>query len=62
MDKASFLKADEIGRRQFMINAAHSYLGVSVAPMLGASLATGSLGAKNAVKAKAEELPNTSSS
>ena len=31
---------DELSRRQFMVNAARSYLGVSVAPMLGASLAT----------------------
>ena len=52
MDKASFLKADELGRRQFMINAARSYLGVSVAPMLGASLATGSLGAQERRKGK----------
>ncbi|MDP0490801.1 MAG: DUF1501 domain-containing protein [Verrucomicrobiota bacterium JB023] len=33
-------KSDELGRRQFLINAARSYLGVSVAPMLGASLAS----------------------
>jgi len=52
MDKASFLNTDELGRRQFMINAARSYLGVTVAPMLGASLATGSLGAQERRKAK----------
>lgn len=33
-------KADELDRRNFMINAARSYLGVTVAPMLGATLAS----------------------
>ncbi|MDQ8189043.1 DUF1501 domain-containing protein [Roseibacillus persicicus] len=40
MKNNEFNKADELGRRQFMINAARSYLGVTVAPMLGATLAT----------------------
>lgn len=40
MKNSDFNKADELGRRQFMINAARSYLGVTVAPMLGASLAS----------------------
>ena len=40
MKNSEFNKADELDRRQFMINAARSYLGVTVAPMLGASLAT----------------------
>ncbi|MBK1833969.1 DUF1501 domain-containing protein [Roseibacillus ishigakijimensis] len=40
MKHNDFNKADELGRRQFMINAARSYLGVTVAPMLGATLAT----------------------
>lgn len=40
MKNSDFHKADELGRRQFMINAARSYLGVTVAPMLGATLAT----------------------
>jgi hypothetical protein len=35
-----FNKADEVSRRQFMIGAARGYLGVSLAPMLGATLAT----------------------
>jgi len=35
-----FNKGDEVSRRQFMIGAAHSYLGVSVLPMLGATVAT----------------------
>jgi hypothetical protein len=38
------MKADELTRRQFMVNAARSYLGVTVAPMLGASIAGISLG------------------
>ncbi len=37
-------KVDELDRRNFMINAARSYLGVTVAPMLGASLATPAFG------------------
>lgn len=40
MKNSDFNKADELGRRQFMVNAARTYLGVTVAPMLGASLAT----------------------
>ena len=32
-------KQDELTRRQFMVNAARSYLGVTVAPMVGASVA-----------------------
>ncbi|MGJ8694958.1 MAG: DUF1501 domain-containing protein [Verrucomicrobiaceae bacterium] len=55
MDKSQLLRADEVGRRQFLINSAHTYLGVTVAPMLGASL-TGSLGAKSvAARAKTAE-------
>lgn len=34
------MKQDEISRRQFMINSARTSLGVTVAPMLGASVAT----------------------
>ena len=33
MNRSDFFKADEVGRRQFLINSAHTYLGVSVAPM-----------------------------
>lgn len=40
MSSNQFNKADELGRRQFLVNAAKSYLGVSVAPMLGAGLAS----------------------
>jgi len=46
MNKREFNKADELGRRQFLINAARGYLGVSVAPMLGAGLAGSALGAR----------------
>ena len=40
MKNSNFLKGDELGRRQFLADAARSYLGVSVAPLLGATLAT----------------------
>lgn len=40
MSDQEFIKGSELDRRRFMINAARSYLGVSVAPMLGASLAS----------------------
>lgn len=43
MDNTPFMKADEIGRRQFLADAARKYLGVTVAPMLGASLASPAL-------------------
>lgn len=33
-------KTDEITRRQFMVNAAQSYLGVSLIPMLGTAIST----------------------
>lgn len=58
MDNRPFTSADELGRRQFMINAARSYLGVSVAPMLGAGLASNSFGQsqKHAGGAKAEHV------
>lgn len=44
MKNSDLNKADELGRRQFMVNAARTYLGVTVAPMLGASLATPAFG------------------
>ena len=58
MDNRPFYNTDELGRRQFMINAARTYLGVSVAPMLGAGLATSSFGQtqKHAGGAKAEHV------
>ena len=40
MRDKEFNKGDELGRRQFLVDAARSYLGVSVAPLLGATLAT----------------------
>lgn len=45
MNRSELNKHDELCRRQFLINSAHTYLGVSVAPMIGASL-TSSLGAQ----------------
>lgn len=56
MDKNEFNKTDELARRQFMINAARSYLGVSVVPMIGASVASTSWAATgNARGEKAAE-------
>ena len=37
--KSDLNKTDELTRRQFMANAAKTYLGVGLSPMLGASLA-----------------------
>jgi len=54
MSRTNLFKADELGRRQFLINSAHTYLGVSVAPMLGAGL-TSSLGAQEAGGRKTAE-------
>ena len=58
MDIRPFMNFDELGRRQFMINAARSYLGVSLAPMLGAGLAGSSFGQsqKHVGGAKAEHV------
>ena len=48
MNSKDFKKVDEVGRRQFLLNAAKSYLGVSTAPMLGLSLASPVLGQTSA--------------
>ena len=45
MNNHEFNRQDELTRRQIMVNAARSYLGVTVAPMLGGTLATGAIGA-----------------
>ena len=45
MNTHEFNKQEELTRRQVMANAARTYLGVTVAPMLGGTLATGALGA-----------------
>ena len=37
-------KQDELSRRAFMMNAARTYLGVGLAPMLGSSLASSAYG------------------
>jgi hypothetical protein len=55
MHKNEVLNSDELTRRQFMINAARSYLGVSVVPMLGVGLAGSSWGASAGARAKAAE-------
>ena len=39
-----FNKQDELSRRAFMMNAARTYLGVGLAPMLGSSLASNAFG------------------
>ena len=56
MNEKDTHNADELTRRQFMINAARSYLGVSVVPMVGASVSSTSWAATgNARGAKAAE-------
>ena len=45
MNNHKFNRQDELTRRQIMVNAARAYLGVTVAPMMGGSLATGAIGA-----------------
>ncbi len=44
MSNNKLTEQDELTRRQFMVNAARTYLGVTVAPMLGASIAGSALG------------------
>lgn len=56
MDTHFSHKVDKLGRRQFMINAARSYLGVSLAPMLGAGIAGSAFGQKHVGGAKAEHV------
>jgi hypothetical protein len=43
-DSNQFNGADELTRRQFMCDSARKYLGVTLAPMLGASVATDAFG------------------
>ncbi len=52
--KSDLNKADELTRRQFMANAAKTYLGVGLSPMLGASLASKAL-AQSGGKSQAAE-------
>ena len=47
MSNCELMKADELTRRRFMTNAARAYLGVTVAPLLGAGLASAPLGAQS---------------
>ena len=55
MSDREFNKGDEVARRQFMINAARSYLGVTVLPMLGASVASQALGQRSSGPSKVAE-------
>ncbi|MGB1937230.1 MAG: DUF1501 domain-containing protein [Akkermansiaceae bacterium] len=52
--KSKLNKADELTRRQFMANAAKTYLGVGLAPMVGTTLASKAL-AQSGVKATPAE-------
>ena len=46
---------DELTRRQFMANAAKTYLGVGLAPMLGASVASRAYAQTSGGKSKPAE-------
>ena len=48
-----FNKADDLTRRQFMADAARKYLGVTVAPMLGATVASEAYGFTTPLRARA---------
>ena len=52
MSTNPFLKSDELGRRQFMSNAARTLLGVHLLPMFGPSIAGAAPTASAAAKAK----------
>ena len=53
----NFNKADELTRRQFMANAAKTYLGVGLAPMLGSTVASRAFAqSSGAQKASAESV------
>lgn len=51
-----FLKADELTRRQFVTNAARTYLGVHLLPMLGGTIASAAPDATIATKGKAKHV------
>lgn len=53
--KSKLNKADEFTRRQFMANAAKTYLGVGLAPMLGASVASRAFAQAPGAKGKPAE-------
>lgn len=50
------LKADQLTRRQFIHNAARTYLGVGLAPMLGSSIASASMAQSSSDKKPAEAV------
>ena len=52
-DRNEFNQADELTRRQFMCDSARKYLGVTLAPMLGASVATEVFGFNTPLRARA---------
>ncbi len=56
MNYSKFLKADELGRRQFMLDTAYRCLGVSLAPMLGSSIASNALAQVAHPGSKAEHV------
>ncbi|MBK1881267.1 DUF1501 domain-containing protein [Luteolibacter pohnpeiensis] len=51
-----FNRADELTRRQFMSNAARTYLGVHLFPMLGGSIASAAPAKEIAAKARAKHV------
>jgi len=53
--KSELNKADELTRRQFMANAAKTYLGVGLIPMLGASVASRAFAQTPGAKSKPAE-------
>jgi len=58
MDHSKFLKADEMGRRQFLVDAARSYLGVRVAApaLLGGALSGSAYGQSSKKGGAAEHV------
>jgi hypothetical protein len=52
----NLLKADELTRRQFMSNAARTYLGVSLLPMFGSTIASAATAVPAAANAKAKHI------
>ena len=54
MNDSSFQKSDELTRRHFMSNAARTFLGVHLVPMLGPTIAAAAQ--TNAVEGKAKHV------
>lgn len=53
MDRNEFNSVDELTRRQFMCDSARKYLGVSLAPMLGATVASEAYGFNTPLRPRA---------